>query len=34
MLDLPFICRKRKLVVAAPWLPTDVLDDLHRARIS
>ena len=28
------ICRKRKLVVAAPWLLTDVLDDVHRERIS
>jgi len=38
MLDLPFLpdsmCRKRKLLVAAPWLPTDVLDDVHRERIS
>ena len=42
MLDLPFsrifhlpqTAAKRELVVAAPWLPTDVLDDVHRERIS
>jgi len=37
MLDLPFSripCAARKLLVAAPWLPTDVLDDVHRERIS